>query len=99
MTAERVVRRRSLEFRLLNPRGEAIEVKELEGLKVSSYFTETRAANRIALVLVQPVSASRYVIIYSHPNSADLGLMFDNYLDLAYNLKVNVLAYDYAGYG
>lgn len=40
-----------------------------------------------------------YVIIYSHPNSTDIGLMLDNYLDLAYNLKVNVIGYDYSGYG
>lgn len=25
--------------------------------------------------------------------------MLDNFFDLAYNLKINVLAYDYAGYG
>lgn len=25
--------------------------------------------------------------------------MMDNYLDLAYNLRVDILAYDYSGYG
>ena len=37
--------------------------------------------------------------MHSHANSTDLGLMMDSYLDLAYNLKVDVLAYDYNGYG
>lgn len=39
------------------------------------------------------------MVIYSHPNSTDLGLMLDNYLDLASNLGVNVIGYDYTGYG
>ena len=40
-----------------------------------------------------------YLIIYSHPNASDIGLMLDNFLDLSYNLKINILGYDYTGYG
>lgn len=42
---------------------------------------------------------SDYLIIYSHGNSTDLGWMLESYLDLSYNCKINVLAYDYSGYG
>ena len=28
-----------------------------------------------------------------------LNLSFDSFLDMAYNLKINVIAYDYTGYG
>lgn len=50
------------------------------------------------MIFISPIE-SEFVIIYSHPNAADLGLMLDNYLDLAYNLNINVVGYDYTGYG
>lgn len=37
--------------------------------------------------------------MYSHGNSGDIGRIIDNYIDLALNLGVNVLGYDYSGYG
>lgn len=40
-----------------------------------------------------------YVVIYSHGNSTDIGNQIDSYLDLSLNCKINVLAYDYCGYG
>ena len=42
---------------------------------------------------------SDYVILFSHGNSTDIGFMLDSYLDIAYNCKINVFSYDYAGYG
>lgn len=39
------------------------------------------------------------MILHSHANSTDLGLMLDSYLDLAFNLRSDVIAYDYSGYG
>ena len=53
----------------------------------------------IPLLWIQTTKMNDYVMIYSHPNSTDMGLMLDSYLDLAYNLKINVLGYDYTGYG
>ncbi|PHJ25767.1 alpha beta hydrolase family protein [Cystoisospora suis] len=38
-------------------------------------------------------------IIFSHGNSTDIGYMFGLYYRLAYRCRVNVLAYDYSGYG
>lgn len=38
-------------------------------------------------------------MIHSHGNSPDLGIMLDSYLDLAYNLDINVIGYDYSGFG
>lgn len=29
----------NLDFKLINPRGEAIEIAAIEGIKISSYFT------------------------------------------------------------
>ena len=38
-------------------------------------------------------------IIYSHGNATDCGAMFIMYAMLALTLKVNVVGYDYTGYG
>ena len=40
-----------------------------------------------------------YVLIHSHGNSSDIGMLLDSYLDLSYNLSVDVVGYDYPGYG
>merc|ERR1719195_1686231 len=40
-----------------------------------------------------------YTIIFSHGNATDIGQMRDLLLDLRKRLKVNIVAYDYSGYG
>ena len=44
-------------------------------------------------------SAGKYTLLYSHGNAEDLGLIANFLTDLARLLGVNVLCYDYAGYG
>ncbi|GIL83944.1 hypothetical protein Vretimale_10958 [Volvox reticuliferus] len=41
----------------------------------------------------------RLTILYSHGNAVDLGHMLPVYRDLARVLRVNVMGYDYSGYG
>lgn len=56
--------------------------------------------NDLAVLVVQPLlSNSGFALLHSHTNRPDIGMMFDNYLDLCYNLNVVVVAYDYPGYG
>lgn len=38
-------------------------------------------------------------ILFSHGNAEDLGMIYDWFSDLARVLKVNIMAYDYTGYG
>ena len=38
-------------------------------------------------------------MLFSHGNAEDLGLIYDWFREFARALKVNVLAYDYTGYG
>jgi hypothetical protein len=38
-------------------------------------------------------------MIVSHGNSCDIGGIYLNMLDMAYNLKINILMYEYIGYG
>jgi len=47
----------------------------------------------------QPPQTRKKTIIYSHGNAADIGMMFDRFLHLALLLDVQVVAYDYSGYG
>lgn len=42
---------------------------------------------------------SKFTLIYSHGNATDCGAMFIMYAMLALTLKINVVGYDYTGYG
>lgn len=44
-------------------------------------------------------SGNRFTILHSHGNAVDLGQMMGLYAELARVLRVNILAYDYRGYG
>lgn len=44
-------------------------------------------------------SAGKMTILYSHGNAVDLGQMLPVYRELSRLLKVNVMGYDYSGYG
>jgi hypothetical protein len=43
--------------------------------------------------------SSPVTILFSHGNAEDLGMIHDWFYDFSRNLNVNVLAYDYCGYG
>lgn len=38
-------------------------------------------------------------LLYSHGNAADLGQMYELFIELSIHLRVNLLGYDYSGYG
>ncbi|KAJ6371161.1 hypothetical protein OIU77_001629, partial [Salix suchowensis] len=38
-------------------------------------------------------------MLYSHGNAADLGQMYDLFCELSLHLRVNLMGYDYSGYG
>ncbi|KAF0748916.1 hypothetical protein AaE_007201, partial [Aphanomyces astaci] len=42
---------------------------------------------------------AKFTIIYSHGNATDCGAMYLRYISLSRELKVNVVGYDYSGYG
>ena len=46
-----------------------------------------------------PHPSAEFTIIFSHGNATDIGQMRDFLLDLRKRLKVNIVAYDYSGYG
>jgi abhydrolase domain-containing protein 17 len=86
-----------------------VEISPSENLTLTSYILETRVHNKIASIFIE-IQASKvdYVLLFSHGNQTDIGYMLDTYLgiilstitlDLAYNFNINVLAYEYSGYG
>jgi abhydrolase domain-containing protein 17 len=87
------------DLKLIDRRRNVIDVDNPEDLRIDCYYIQTYKNETIPVAFIQPVEFIDYVLIYSHPNSTDIGLMLDNYLDLSYNLKINVLGYDYTGYG
>lgn len=59
---------------------------------------DTKRGNKIvAFYLRNPYA--RLTLLYSHGNAADLGQLYDLFVQLKVNLKVNLMGYDYSGYG
>ncbi|KAL2518407.1 alpha/beta-Hydrolases superfamily protein [Abeliophyllum distichum] len=58
----------------------------------------TKRGNKIiAFYLKNPYA--RLTVLYSHGNAADLGQLYDLFVQLKANLRVNLIGYDYSGYG
>ncbi|KAL3500014.1 hypothetical protein ACH5RR_039107 [Cinchona calisaya] len=59
---------------------------------------DTKRGNKIvAFYLKNPYA--RLTVLYSHGNAADLGQLYDLFVQLKANLRVNLVGYDYSGYG
>ncbi|KAL0546205.1 hypothetical protein IC582_016111 [Cucumis melo] len=58
----------------------------------------TRRGNDIVAVHVKHPKPSG-TLLYSHGNAADLGQMFELFVELSVRLRVNLMGYDYSGYG
>ncbi|MQM11569.1 hypothetical protein Taro_044481 [Colocasia esculenta] len=59
---------------------------------------DTKTGNKIvAFYLKNPYA--RLTMLYSHGNAADLGQLYDLFVQLKINLRVNLMGYDYSGYG
>ncbi|KAF1873686.1 hypothetical protein Lal_00027724 [Lupinus albus] len=59
---------------------------------------DTKHGNKIvAFYLKSPYA--RLTLLYSHGNAADLGQLYDLFVQLRVNLRVNLMGYDYSGYG
>ncbi|XP_058115126.1 uncharacterized protein LOC131258084 isoform X3 [Magnolia sinica] len=51
----------------------------------------------VAMYVRQP--SARLTVLYSHGNAADLGQMYELFSELSAHLRVNLMGYDYSGYG
>ncbi|KAK7275061.1 hypothetical protein RIF29_16168 [Crotalaria pallida] len=59
---------------------------------------DTKKGNSIVAMYVKNKSAT-LTVLYSHGNAADLGQMFPIFTGLSAHLGVNLMGYDYSGYG
>ncbi|XP_061953321.1 uncharacterized protein LOC133675831 isoform X3 [Populus nigra] len=58
----------------------------------------TRRGTEIVAVYVRyPMATS--TLLYSHGNAADIGQMYELFMELSIHLRVNLMGYDYSGYG
>ncbi|XP_022769923.1 protein ABHD17B-like isoform X2 [Durio zibethinus] len=58
----------------------------------------TRRGTEIVAVYVRyPMATS--TLLYSHGNAADVGQMYKFFIELSFHLRVNLMGYDYSGYG
>ncbi|KAE8709316.1 hypothetical protein F3Y22_tig00110332pilonHSYRG01301 [Hibiscus syriacus] len=58
----------------------------------------TKRGNEVVAVYMKNPGAA-LTVLYSHGNAADLGQMYDLFSELSLHLRVNLLGYDYSGYG
>eukprot|EP00743_Colponemidia_sp_Colp-15_P008003 GILK01008668.1.p1 GENE.GILK01008668.1~~GILK01008668.1.p1 ORF type:complete len:309 (-),score=25.00 GILK01008668.1:149-1075(-) len=70
----------------------------LFGTEIRSFWLKTRRRQTIPAILVSTQGA-HFTIIFSHGNSADIGIMTAHLIDFAIQLNVNVFMYEYTGYG
>ncbi|TYJ25171.1 hypothetical protein E1A91_A07G030600v1 [Gossypium mustelinum] len=65
---------------------------------IDVHMLDTKGGNKIiATFWRHPVA--RLTLLYSHGNAADLGQMHELFNELRAHLRVNIMSYDYSGYG
>ncbi|KAK4801254.1 hypothetical protein SAY86_021741 [Trapa natans] len=73
-------------------------IPNADGSSMEVLSIKTKRGNKIvAFYLKNPYA--RLTLLYSHGNAADLGQLYDLFVQLKLNLRVNVMGYDYSGYG
>jgi pimeloyl-ACP methyl ester carboxylesterase len=58
----------------------------------------TKSGNKVVATFWRHPFA-RFTLLYSHGNAADLGQMVELFIELRAHLRVNIMSYDYSGYG
>ncbi|XP_072980865.1 uncharacterized protein [Typha angustifolia] len=72
------------------------EVPRKEGVEVRKLRTK-KGTEIVAMYVRRP--AAKLTLLYSHGNAADLGQMYELFVELSRHLGVNLMGYDYSGYG
>ncbi|KAG8373747.1 hypothetical protein BUALT_Bualt11G0057100 [Buddleja alternifolia] len=70
------------------PRREDVDVLKLR----------TRRGNDVVAVHVRHPKATA-TLLYSHGNAADVGQMYELFVEISLRLRINLMGYDYSGYG
>ncbi|KAG2665141.1 hypothetical protein I3760_16G116100 [Carya illinoinensis] len=67
-------------------------------MNVEMNLLDSKGGNKIVAMFWRHPLA-RFTLLYSHGNAADLGQMHELFIELRAHLRVNVMSYDYSGYG
>lgn len=65
---------------------------------VDVHMLDTKGGNKIVATFWKHPHG-RFTLLYSHGNAADLGQMQELFIELRAHLRVNIMSYDYSGYG
>lgn len=60
-------------------------------------FPNRRGIEIVAMYVRHPMAKT--TVLYSHGNAADIGQMYELFVELSIHLRVNLIGYDYSGYG
>nr|GLL26526.1 protein ABHD17C-like isoform X1 [Ipomoea trifida] len=72
------------------------EVPERDNVDVLKLATK-RGTEIVAMYVRNP--GASLTMLYSHGNAADVGQMYELFCELSLHLRVNLMGYDYSGYG
>ncbi|KAL1540683.1 alpha/beta-Hydrolases superfamily protein [Salvia divinorum] len=72
------------------------EVPQREGVDVLKLRTH-RGNDVVAVHISHPKATA--TMLYSHGNAADLGQMYELFVEITLRLRINLMGYDYSGYG
>lgn len=62
------------------------------------HWLDTKGGNKVVATFWKHPNG-RFTLLYSHGNAADLGQMQELFIELRAHLRVNIMSYDYSGYG
>jgi abhydrolase domain-containing protein 17 len=89
---------KTLRLILFDEEGRIIEPLNIPWIEISIITLTTSLNSKIPVIFYKNIH-SECTIIFSHGNSTDIGLMYNYILDLAIQLKTNILLFEYTGYG
>lgn len=69
---------------LIDGNGREVFIPEQESIQLISYFLPWKKANRVASLFIKHKNpTSEYVLLFSHGNASDLGLMIDTLIGIS----------------
>ena len=83
---------------LFDENGKIIQPLEVPWIQISIIMLTTIHKSIIPAIFYRNMN-STCTIIYAHGNNTDIGMMYNYISDLVMQLKVNILLFEYTGYG
>lgn len=72
---------------------------EITFLPVKNHLIWIPCSNNVNIPAFYIDRKSKVTVLFSHGNAEDLGMIYEWFCEFSMELRVNVLAYDYEGYG